>query len=98
RKLEYVFKDLDCAKSSIVLSLPAHSSLTPDWTRQILNRKKEIKLIVVSPDDWSEIKPNQCISANIPFPFVLIDSKVLWLGMPLEAVKHVAPPYVAARI
>ncbi|MEC1695913.1 AAA domain-containing protein [Schinkia azotoformans] len=84
RKLEGVFQDLQSAKSSITISLPMGTNLQEEWKKQLLNKEKRVKLTIISD--------------RFPFPFVMIDEKVLWLGLPLEGARGVQPPYVAARL
>lgn len=84
RKLEGVFQDLQSAKSSITISLPMGTNLQEEWKKQLLNKEKRVKLTIISD--------------RFPFPFVMIDEKVLWLGLPLEGARRVQPPYVAARL
>ena len=84
RKLETVFQDLQTAKSSITISMPVGTNLHEEWKKQLLNKEKRIKLTIVSD--------------HFPFPFVIIDEKILWLGLPLEGARGVQPPYVAARL
>lgn len=84
RKLDGVFQDLQSAKSSITISLPRGTNLQEDWKKQLLNKEERVKLNI--------------ISESFPFPFVMIDAKVLWLGLPLEGAKGVHPPYVAVRL
>ncbi|MCR2823548.1 AAA domain-containing protein [Lederbergia panacisoli] len=96
RKVEAVFQDLRSAKSSITISLPEGSKLSDEWTEQLLNREKRIKLTIISNQKWSEC--DDWLDESFPFPFVIIDEKVLWLGLPLEGARGVQPPYVAARL
>ncbi|MED4352055.1 AAA domain-containing protein [Schinkia azotoformans] len=84
RKLEGVFQDLQSAKSSITISLPMGTNLQEEWKKQLLNKEKRVKLTIISD--------------RFPFPFVMIDEKVLWLGLPLEGARGVQSPYVAARL
>lgn len=96
RKLEVVFQDLKTAKSSITISLPEGTLLSEEWNKQLLGRGKRIKLTVISNKNWSA--SNVWLEKSFPFPFVMIDDKVLWLGLPLEGARGVHPPYVAARL
>ncbi|MEH7525775.1 AAA domain-containing protein [Bacillus sp. JJ1503] len=96
RKLEAVFQDLSSAKASITISLPEGSKLSEEWTKQLLNREKRVKLTIISKQKWSNSDVWQ--DESFPFPFVIIDGKVLWLGLPLEGARGVEPPYVAARL
>ncbi|MBU8878204.1 hypothetical protein BGM26_04245 [Bacillus sp. FJAT-29790] len=96
RKVDAVFPEMRSAKSSITISLPKGSKLSEDWTQQLLNRGKRVKLTVISNQ-----KCSQCdvwLDESFPFPFVIIDEKVLWLGLSLEGARGVQPPYVAARL
>lgn len=95
RKLEAVFQDLNSAKSSITLSLPKGTHLLDEWNNQLLNRGR-INLTIISDQKWSI--SDVWLDESFPFPFVIIDEKVLWLGLPLEGASGVQPPYVAARL
>lgn len=96
RKLAAVFEDLKSAKSSITISLPEGTKLSEEWNNQLLNREKRQKLTVISSQRWD--KSDFWVGESLPFPFVIIDEKVLWLGLPLEGSREVQPPYVAARL
>ncbi|WP_462412869.1 DEAD/DEAH box helicase [Neobacillus sp. Marseille-QA0830] len=95
RKLEAVFRDLNSAKSSITISLPEGTKLSEEWNQQLVNRGKR-KLTIISNQKWSNA--DIWIDESFPFPFVMIDEKVLWLGLPLEGARGVQPPYVAVRL
>ncbi|MBY0121729.1 AAA domain-containing protein [Bacillus sp. S/N-304-OC-R1] len=96
RKLEAVFQDLLKAKSSIIISLPEGSKLSEEWTKHLSNRGKRVKLTVISNQECSD--SDVWLDESFAFPFVIIDEKVLWLGLPLEGARGVQPPYVAARL
>ncbi|MBB2481769.1 AAA family ATPase [Bacillus sp. APMAM] len=96
RKVEAVFQDLRSATSSITISLPEGTKLSEEWNRQLINRGKQIKLTVISNQKWRSC--DVWIDQRFPFPFVIIDDKILWLGLPLEGAKGVQPPFVAARL
>lgn len=98
RKLEYVFKDIMEAKAAIVLSLPEGTILSAEWKKQLVNRQSQVKLVVISNDDCDELNANQLVYPEIPFPFIIIDKRLCWLGIPLEGARQVQPPYVAARL
>ncbi|MEH7415397.1 AAA domain-containing protein [Neobacillus drentensis] len=98
RRLEQVFQDLDSARVSIVLSLPEQTRLTSEWEEKLKNRSKSVKLTLVSNDLWQDLQPEQIIPESLPFPFIIIDEELLWLGLPLEGAKEIQPPYVAARL
>jgi superfamily I DNA and/or RNA helicase len=98
RKLEWIFQDIQTARSSIIISLPEQTVLMDDWLDIIKNRRNRVKLSIISNDSWEKLQPNQWIKKSLSFPFVLIDSRVLWLGLPLEGTKGVLPPHVAVRL
>lgn len=95
-KLEAVFQDLKSAKTSIVISLPEGTELSEEWLKQLRNRGERVKWTLISERMYGN--PDTCLDDCFPFPFVMIDEKVLWLGLPLEAAKGIRPPYVAARL
>lgn len=96
RKLAGVFHDLKSARTSIVISLPKGSILTEEWQQELCDRGKHLKLTVISESEWSFA--DEWLDHDIPFPFVMVDEKVLWVGLPLEGARGVQPPYVAARL
>lgn len=96
RKVEAVFRDMLSAQSSITISLPEGTVVSEEWDKQLLNCGKRLKLTIISDHKWN--KYGTWMEESFPFPFVLIDEKVLWLGVPLEATRGVQPPYVAARL
>ena len=98
KRLEPIFQDMQKAKASIMISLPEKMVLAEVWKNNLLNRQKGIKLTIVSGKQWSELQADQWINHEFPFPFVMIDTKVLWLGQPLEGVRGILPPYIAARL
>lgn len=98
RKLESVFNDLNGARSSVVLSLPTGTSLSAEWKVQLKNRAPHVQLTVISDEDWTELAVNTSVEEPVPFPFILIDEQLFWLGLPLEDAREVEPPFVAARL
>ncbi|TKC14823.1 DEAD/DEAH box helicase [Robertmurraya kyonggiensis] len=95
-KLDAVFQDLKSARSSITLSLPEGTVLSEEWMKQLVDRGDRVKWTLISEEMWG--KPDTWLDNCFPFPFVMIDEKVLWLGLPLEGAKGIRPPYVAARL
>lgn len=96
RKVETVFQDMKAANSSIAISLPEGSNLSEEWTKQLSNRGKRVKLTVISNQKLGDC--DVWLDKSFPFPFVIIDEEILWLGLPLEGARGVQPPYVAARL
>ncbi|MFD0829236.1 AAA domain-containing protein [Neobacillus sp. M.A.Huq-85] len=97
-KLEKIFRDLDRTKSSIVLSLPDHTVLPEHWKKKLMNRNKHVKLTILSSSQWTNLQPNEWISNSPTFPFLMMDERILWLGVPFEGANEVRPPFVAARV
>ena len=98
RKLEPVFHDINSARSTIVISLPPDTVLTEEWKSQIVDRSKKVKVTIISGKNWLELQANKWIEKEFSFPFVMIDTKIIWLGLPLEGVRKIQPPYIAARL
>jgi hypothetical protein len=97
-KLEQVFKDIEFARSSIVLSLPETHVLSEEWRHVLGNRNLSVNLTIVSGKSWPELKPDNWQEEGLTFPFIIIDQRILWLGLPLERGKGIQPPYIAARL
>jgi hypothetical protein len=98
KKLDRVFQDIDRARSSIIISLPSHTVLTDQWIKKLISKKGRIKFTIISNERWELLQPDLRIETNVSFPFVMIDQRLLWLGFPLEGIKAVHPPYIAARL
>ena len=98
RKLAQVFKDIGTANTSIEISLPEDTELTNEWQELLNNREKRVRLTVLSESEWSGLRVNEWLKVHCPFPFIIIDRRILWLGLPLEGMKGVEPPYVAVRL
>ncbi|ETI68885.1 AAA domain-containing protein [Neobacillus vireti] len=97
-KLEKVFRDIAGARSSIVISLPSQTALPPQWKEKLTNRDKLVKLTVISGEEWFELQPDYRLDENLSFPFIIIDRRLLWLGLPVEGAKGIQPPFIAARL
>ncbi|MBI0578956.1 AAA family ATPase [Neobacillus cucumis] len=97
-KLEKIFRDLDRTKCSIVLSLPDHTVLPAHWQKKLMNRNKHVQLTILSSKQWTNLQPNEWISNSPTFPFLMMDERILWLGVPFEGANEVRPPFVAARV
>ncbi|GLB60769.1 AAA domain-containing protein [Cytobacillus sp. NCCP-133] len=98
RKREKVYMDLSNAQKEIVISLPVSDKLDKEWEEALSVRSAQAKLTLLTKNNLPSIKPDRALLESLSFPFILIDGKVLWLGMPAEAHKNAMPPYVAARL
>ncbi|MDQ0230042.1 AAA domain-containing protein [Metabacillus malikii] len=97
KKLEKLKDDIIHAKHTIFIYIPDRKKLTQEW-RNILNtRHPSTTLEVFSTNDVKQ-KNKTDTSVAVPFPFIIIDKKYLWLGLPFETTMHVQPPYIAARL
>ncbi|MGG4489241.1 AAA domain-containing protein [Metabacillus idriensis] len=93
-KQEPLLEDIHSAKHRIILSLPKSIRLQKDLTDVLKTFQHALTII-------SEKKPEipcRWIEENLPFPFVIIDDQMLWLGQPFEGANRILPPYVAARL
>jgi hypothetical protein len=94
-----VFQDIELARSSVVLALPEHTILSEPWRTALQNRKKDVKLTIISNGKaWTELRPDYLLEESLSAPFIIIDQQLLWLGLPLEAAKGIHPPYIATRL
>lgn len=98
RKLAPVFRDIETAQRMIIISLPKDTVLTDEWKVRLNNRGNKVWLKVISNAVWSGLQYNEWHEDELPFPFVMIDERILWLGLPLEGMRRVQPPYVAVRL
>ncbi|GIN88814.1 disulfide oxidoreductase [Heyndrickxia sporothermodurans] len=98
RNMEQVFQDINLVKHSIIISLPNANSLSKEWENLLRGRSKLVSLTVISPEDWGNLKYSSWIRDKIPFSFIAIDRKIFWMGMPLEGMEHIQPPYLSVRL
>lgn len=95
-KIEQVFRDLKSATKSITISIP--TSLSKQWLDVLATKGERVKLTIISQQTQTAKLIATFIDQEVPFPFVIIDEQLLWLGLPLEGAKNSHPPYVAARL
>jgi adenylate kinase family enzyme len=99
RKLTPVFHDIESAKRTVTVSFPKDMVLSADWAERLNNRRHRVRLTVLSDCQMSGLHVNEWKNKeNISFPFVMIDGEILWLGLPLEGMGKVKPPFVAVRL
>jgi superfamily I DNA and/or RNA helicase len=82
RKWERVLEDMKQAHTLILIGLPDQAGLPEEWE----NTLKKCKVRVSR------------VSGEVSFPFVMIDNRILWLGIPVEATRNTKPPYVSVRV
>jgi hypothetical protein len=98
RNLTHISKDIKEASRSIILCMPQTAKLSEEWLQILNNRQNATQFVFVSPEFDATLGANRWITDALPFPFVLIDQHILWLGVPLEGAKRIKPPFVAARL
>ena len=98
KKIELVKKDMLHAKKSIMIGIPPGKDLPEEWKRMSDQRQSTVTYSIVAYDSVTGVQYDRLIKRNIPFPFIIIDHKYVWLGMPFELAEQVKPPYVAVRI
>ncbi|KOP81656.1 DNA helicase [Bacillus sp. FJAT-21945] len=97
RKLERVKADIDGAAKTITVSLPKGRSLSEEWI-DILNRRgKGVMLTLLAEERADGLRAENQTSELLPFPFIIIDNQLIWLGLPVEANVRALPPFIAAR-
>jgi len=98
KKIEFVKKDILQAQKSIMIGIPSKKDLPIEWKKICDERKSTVTFTLVASNSVSGVQYDQFIKRNVPFPFIILDQKYLWLGMPYELAEHVNPPYVAVRV
>ncbi len=94
-KTDSIFSEIATA-NEIIVAMPSDADLTEKWEREIKQAMGNITL--VSPSIISSIPYANHIEQSISFPFIALDRKTLWLGVPFEGMKETLPPAVAVRL
>lgn len=82
RKWDRVFEDMKQSNLAIIMGTPDEVTFPGEWKSKINKLGKKVSII----------------SENVSFPFVIIDNRILWLGVPVEATRNTKPPYVSVRV
>ncbi|MEH6945034.1 AAA domain-containing protein [Bacillus sp. JJ722] len=98
KKEDIVWEDLLLAKKSVILSIPEGSTLPDEWITILNKIKSKARLTFITIGELEGIAPDKRIYENLPFVFVMIDEKVVWIGQPFQLMRGVRPPLVAARL
>jgi hypothetical protein len=98
KKLAGLFGDLENAKTSILVSLPEGAMLPGEWLTFLNNKRLLADITFISPTKPSDIPNSNWTDASLPFSFVVIDRKTMWLGVYLEGLKRLEPPFVSLRL
>ncbi|MCA1034767.1 AAA family ATPase [Bacillus infantis] len=97
RKTGKVENDLLQAKSAIIISLPATHALDEEWTKIVNGMTGKASVTLISDKRHETLKHAAFVQKDVPFPFISIDSSILWLGMPFCRHEGIRPPYIAVR-
>ncbi|RXI95536.1 DNA helicase [Anaerobacillus alkaliphilus] len=97
-KLDQVIQDLNRANSSVFISLPDRAELSPEWLDAVETLSHKVLVTFHSKHRLPIKRRVTYLTETLPFPCVIIDQKLLWLGHPLQKNQHVNPPYVAVRL
>lgn len=98
RKIERVFADIMNAKQNVTIALPNSSNLPSEWREMLKKCSAPVQVTILSVKIDHNLQGNHIISNTITYPFIVIDQKYVWLGVPIEAINHIQPPFVAARL
>ncbi|MYL64078.1 AAA family ATPase [Bacillus hwajinpoensis] len=92
---EDVFHDIQKA-NEIIISIPSGTSLTKEWIKTL--KSSPGKTIILSETVVQAIPLAVHMAYDVPFPFVAIDRKIFYIGVPFEGMKNVLPPAVSVRL
>ncbi|XQY90182.1 DEAD/DEAH box helicase [Metabacillus sp. HB246100] len=98
KKVEAVFEDIKNAKQSVIAGLPPGKHYSKEWQSGFTTLPNNVKFTMLSESEAFKGKKVNWIDKSLSFPFIIIDEKILWLGMPFEAGINVQPPFVGARL
>ncbi|MGB7998824.1 MAG: DNA helicase, partial [Anaerobacillus sp.] len=94
-KTKTIFSEI--AKSrEIIVAIPSGGVLTKEWEREI--KQATGSLTLVSSSLIRSLPYANHIEQSISFPFIVLDRKTLWLGVPFEGMRETLPPAVAVRL
>ena len=98
RKTEVIFQDMKRAKKSIIFSIPKSEKLPKEWIDELHSLNNSVKVTLMCSSTTGPITKHKQLETDIPFPLLLIDETILWLGAPVECIDNTHPPYVAVRV
>lgn len=98
RNLDTLLNDIKEARRSIIASLPNDVALPEGFVQKLITRNPRAMLTLYSKEHFPYLDPDLHIKDGPAFSFIMMDHKVLWIGIPIEANRRLRPPYVAARL
>jgi hypothetical protein len=84
KKVERVKLDMRSSKSEIIVSIPKEKGLSDEWNK--LLQESNVKPTFIQGEKQTS------------FPFVMIDKRILWIGVPYETSIGTLPPLVSVRV
>jgi hypothetical protein len=72
--------------------------LTGEWLTFLSKKSHLADITFIAPTRPSDIPHSHWVEASLPFSFVVIDRKTMWLGVYLEGLKRLEPPFVSLRL
>jgi hypothetical protein len=84
KKVERVKLDIRSSKSEIIVSIPKEKGLSDEWNK--LLQESNVKPTFIQGEKQTS------------FPFVMIDKRILWVGVPYETSIGTLPPLVSVRV
>lgn len=98
KKLDLLKMDIQKAKKSIIIGVPANRKLPDEMINLFSDKENHGLLTIMAIEEESRLKMSKFINKIVDFPFVMIDEKYLWLGIPFEVADYLKPPYVGVRL
>ncbi|MEW9110191.1 MAG: AAA domain-containing protein [Cytobacillus gottheilii] len=98
RRLDLVKTDIQRTNKGIIFGLSSSNKLPDEWINLLNERGKGVELTLLSDQKIDSLQINDQYPNPLPFPFLIFDEKVVWLGMPVEDLMRAKPPYAAARV
>ncbi|WP_096154478.1 AAA domain-containing protein [Bacillus sp. FJAT-45066] len=98
RKTDFIFQDIKQAKKSVVISIPNSDKLPEEWTKELNAIKNNVIVKIMASPSMENLTKHTQTETDIPFPILIIDEEIFWLGAPVECIQHTRPPYVAIRV
>ncbi|WP_226681505.1 DEAD/DEAH box helicase [Sutcliffiella horikoshii] len=82
RKWDRVLEDMKLSNTTITMGLKDSNAIPEEWDSKLTEWKKRVSII----------------SEEVTFPFIIINNRILWLGVPVEATTNTKPPFVSVRL
>ncbi len=98
KKLHLLKEDLLNATSSIIISMPNVTTLSQELIQIIEERRSQLVVTIFSVESMQKEAREVEGKRSVPFPYIIIDQKILWVGSFFENMQNIRPPLIAARL